>query len=240
MSKIPYYKISTSLKKTNQYKEKKGFWYNRKRTQLVLGVLGVYLLASGVLGFLMFGNRNPDIAKASESANVSSSIRLVSEKEFTVGDNVEVILTLQNTSVTEPINDLSVDFLSTKDSIKWNKLSVRSSTEEVAPSNQVGSFNIPSLGLGERAEYLLTGTYQNSNLDFLIILGKLRYTNDTGIQNIDTNRIYTNLKPDQDEKSRPFLLSVNSPRVAQGENLILTLDGRSPEIPLTSKDKGKI
>jgi hypothetical protein len=240
MSKIPYYKISTSLKKTNQYKEKKGFWYNRKRTQLVLGVLGVYLVASGVLGFLMFGNRNPDIAKASESANVSSSIRFVSEKEFTVGDNVEVILTLQNTSVTEPINDLSVDFLSTKDSIKWNKLSVRSSAEQVTASNQIGSFNIPSLGLGERAEYLLTGTYQNSDLDFLIILGKLRYTNDIGIQNIDTNRIYTNLKPDQDEKSKPFLLSVNSPRVAQGENLILTLDGRSPEIPLTSKDKGKI
>jgi hypothetical protein len=240
MSKIPYYKISTSLKKSSSYKEKKGFWYNRKRTQLILSVLGVYLIASGVLGFLMFGTKNKDLAKASESANVSSSIRFVSEKEFAVGDNVEVVLTLQNTSVTEQVSDLSVNFLSTKDSVKWNKLTTRTSGQEIPTSSQVGSFNVPSLGLGERSEYLLSGTYQSNDLDFLIILGKVRYTNEIGIQNIDTNRIYTNLKPDKNEKARPFVLSANAPQVAQGENLILTLDGRSLETPLKSDDKGKI
>jgi hypothetical protein len=239
MSKIPYYKVSTAVKAgTKKVPEKKSFLKNKKRNRLILSVVGVYLIATAVLAGFIF-NSNRDTASASTVANLSSSIRFIEEDKIELGQDLQVLVTLQNTSVVEPINEINLSLLSTKESVRWTKVENQKTKEEVI-SAQGSSFIIPNLGLGERAEYVLTGTYQNSELDFLTVLGKIRYQNSVGTEEIDTNRIYTNLDANLGLNNKPLKLSTVKDSYSVGENIVFNLsknDDQNPALPEGFKGK---
>lgn len=239
MSKVPYYKVSTSPKRLRKPPEKTGFIKNKRRRQMIMAVIGVYLVAGGLLGLFIFNTANRDLAEASQAAAISTSLRFVEEKNFSVGDQVEVILTMQNTSVVESINEINIDILSTRESVKWNK-AVNRTTGNVIPIQLSGNFEFPSLTFGERAEYLIYGTYQESSLDFLTILGRVKFRNTLGLQTVDTNRIYTNLDPSRLSGNQPLNLSLAKTEFVPGENISLSLTSPIEGSALPSGLSGKI
>jgi hypothetical protein len=175
-----------------------------RRRNLILSVIAAYVLIGGLAGLMIFRGGG-DSAKANETAFVSSSIRLGSERELSVGDKIEIYLTLQNTSITESVNDLSVDFFSTKDAVNWEELTGGNmTTVETKIKAQKNSFRLPVLSSGERVEYTVTGTLQNALVDYLTILAKIRFVNKEGSQEVNTNRVFTKLK-DYGENSNDLI-----------------------------------
>lgn len=239
MSKIPYYKVSTSPKKIIKSQEKTPFLENPRKKVLITAVVAIYLVASGLLGLFLFNQNNRENALASNAAGITTSLRFVSEKQFVVGDNVEVLLTIQNTSITESIDNISLDLLSSQESVKWSKASNKSTGEDIA-STQNNQFIFKNLSFGERSEYLISGVYQDSNLDFLTILGRIKYKNSTGNLEIDTNRIYTNLNPSDNSNKKLLSLTSNKENYNQSENVTISLAGATAETPLSKDLKGKV
>lgn len=239
MSKIPYYKVSTGPKPAHNPTSISKLFESPKRRILIISVVSVYLIASGLLGLFLFNQNNRENALANNNAGITSSLRFVSEKQFKVGDKVDVILTLQNTSITENVEKISLDLLSSQESVKWSKAENKNKEEIISPI-QNNKFNFPNLTFGERSEYVISGIYQNNNLDFLTILGKIKYSNSTSNLEIDTNRIYTNLNSSSNADKNLFNLSINKETLNQGENAIITLAGVSPEKPLDKETKGKV
>jgi hypothetical protein len=239
MSQIPYYKVSTSPKKARQAGKSPTFLATPKRKILFTSIVAIYLVASGLLGLFLFNQNNSEQALANNAAGITTSLRFVAEKQFTSGDKVEVFLTLQNTSVTESVENISLELLSSQESVKWSKATNKSSSLEVTATTG-SKFNFSNLSFGERAEYLISGIYQDNSLDFLTILGKMKYKNSTGNLEIDTNRIYTNLNPTANSDQKLLSLVSNKDTYNKGENITITLAGATPEKPLSSDLKGKV
>lgn len=239
MSKISYYKVSTTPNKSARGKQRESFFGSPRKKILATSVIAIYLVASGLLGLFIYNQKNRNDALASSVAEMTTSLRFVSEKQFVAGDKVEVVLTMQNTSITESVEKISLAMLSSQESVKWTKAENKSTGEEVSPI-QNSNFNFKNLSFGERSEYLISGTYQSNNLDFLTILGRIQYKNSTGNLEVDTNRIYTNLNPSAKSNSMLLSLTSNKEVYNKSENATLTLAGPASDITLKSELKGKI
>jgi len=239
MSKIPYYKVSTSPKKVIKSQAKTSFLENPRKRMLITSIVAVYLVVSGLLGLFLFSQNNRDNALANNAAGITTSLRFVAEKQFKVGDKVDVLLTIQNTSITESISEISLDLLSSQESVKWSKATNKSTEEEVLPA-QNNQFLFSRLNSGERLEYQISGIYQSNELDFLTILGRMKYKNSQGVLEVDTNRIYTNLNPSGGSDKRLLNLTSNKESFNQGENITISLTGTSSESPLNTDLKGKV
>ncbi len=189
MANSKNYKISALAPKNNVSFRKS--LKNRRRKSLVFSVIAVYLLMGITVGSFLFGGKSGP-AKASEAALISASIKLAEERDYKLGDSLKITMTLQNTSTVESINALAVDLYSTQNSIKWVDIKSDKTNEnlEISPT---GSFKLPVLSSGERAEYNIQGNIQSNNLDYLNILGRIKYLNKMGPQDLETNRIYTKL-----------------------------------------------
>lgn len=167
----------------------------RKR-QLIVSVVGAYVLIGGLLGFVLF-NSVSDNAKASdEIAQLAPVIDLVeksSDDSLQIGDSITVRLTLQNKSGTESINNLTFELLSTKNSVKWTEMRPESTEKETKITSEQGVFKLPILSSSERAVYLVSGVLESDESNFLTVLGKVRFLNREGQQEANSNRVFTEL-----------------------------------------------
>jgi hypothetical protein len=238
MAQPKFYSISALPKNSKGIGGKLGKFY-RKR-QLVISVIGVYVMVGGLLGYLLF-NSTGDSAKASESALISASVRLVEDKELVIGDKVEVAVTLQNTSITESINNLAIDLFSTKEAVSWVEVTGGNTQGETSKIiGQNNSFKLPVLSSGERAEYIVTGNLQNDQIDYLTILAKVRFLNKDGQQEVNTNRVFTKLKKGADSDKSLVSLALNKDSFAPGEEVFFNLSQPAEGIQTGDKLAGKI
>jgi hypothetical protein len=233
MAKTNFYKVRTLPGKTIG----KAGIFNRltrgkKRKQLVASVIGVYIIVGGLVGWVLFNN-NSNSAKASEAALISASIKLDEDKQYTLGDTIKMSMTLQNTSVSESINSVSINISSTKDVVKWNSISSNNVTSSDTAITPDGSINIPLISSGERVEYEIQGSIQNNDLDYSNIQAKLKYLNKDGVQEGDTNRIVLNTKVSSEQQLLDLKSDKNS--YNQSDAIQLNLDA-----PLGQQYQGKI
>jgi hypothetical protein len=241
MGNLPYYKVRTGPNKRKGVLERFRF-RNPKSRQLVVTVLGVYIFGGGLLGLFLFNLNTPDQAAAGQNSTISSSLRFLEEREYEIGDKVELVLTLQNTSITQPINGIVGSFYSTRDSLRWetgkNQLFEDSKIITVESANVM---QLPPLAAGERAEYIITSTLKEKSTDFLAIIAKLSYENEIGTQIADTNRVYTALNSDLITKKQPLKLAADKDVYAPGEKVILTLSKDSQVfVPMAENMTGTV
>jgi hypothetical protein len=239
MAKIPYYKVKVGPKPTANF-FKSGIFKNRRGQQLMISIIGIYLVAGGILGLFLFSSGNKNSASASQPAGVSSSIRFIKSDKFSVGQDIDLLLTIQNTSITNSINNLNVELLSTREAVKWNQLKLQGTPEQTISPSKSNYFTLPSLASGQRAEFIANGSLVDNTLDFVTVLGKISYTNEAGNQESDTNRIYSNLKPSNRFSNKPLTLKISKEQFAPGEDVPLTLQSSSENYPLDSTIEGKI
>jgi hypothetical protein len=238
----------TELSKFTKVKTiaKKGIHYatkvkSRRRRQLVFSIIGVYLIAGFLLGFFLFYKPKQSPAGANQYANVVSSIRFKEEKKFNLGDQIEVNLTLQNTSIIEPINEIAVEMLSTKESVNWEEATTSNTQDKIIKSSQKNFFRLPVLSSGQRLQYSLKGTLKDANLDSLVILSKIYFSNQEGNQEIETNRIYTDLKGNNSVGAKPIYLGSEKENYKKNEVINLTLaQDKDKSNPLSPTLEGKI
>jgi uncharacterized protein YerC len=223
MAKTKFYKVNTlpNSKTQSNLGVLSRITKGRRRRQLVASVVGVYILVGGLVGWVLFNN-NANSAKASESALISASLRLTEEREYKLGDNIKIGLTLQNTSVSESINNVSINIFSTKDSVRWNNIKSSSITANNITISPEGVVSLPLLSSGERMEYELQGNVQNNQLEYTNIQAKLKYLNRDGLQDGETNRIRLNTKT-ASEKSLLNLKSTKESFTA-AEEVALSLE----------------
>ncbi len=209
MAKLPNYKLTVHPGKKRNKNFLQAVKPKRKYRNLIVTVVGVYLIAGSILTFFIFNRSNPNRAQASEPALISGSVRFSKEKKFGLGEEIKILATFQNTSIVETISQVSVNLLSTKEAVRWEGAENLNTTNNQKIKIELGKLNLPDLSPGERAEYEISGTLKDATIDFLTILGKLNYNNSQGQQRTDTNRIYTQL--------------ISSTKTSQ-ENLPLVLD----------------
>jgi hypothetical protein len=237
----PQLKVKTGPIQKKTFFEKFHF-RNHKSRQVVMAILGVYLLGGGLLGFFLFNLNVPDQAEAGSNATITTSIRFLEDRDYEIGESVPLVVTLQNTSITQPVNNLSLNLFSTKDSIRWNEASNQlfDSSQPITPDS-ASDFSLPPLAAGERAEYLIDSTLQVKPTDYLAVLGRLSYENNGGLQEVETNRIYTSINPNLATKSEPLVLTSAKTDYAVGEQIVLTLSKSSETFaPLEVGTTGKV
>ncbi len=180
----------------------------KPKTRLVGSIIATYILVAGIIGFAMFSGFQDQSEASTQSAYVSASLRLIDEEEYKVGSKVVTSLTIQNTSITDPINNLNIEMNSTQNSVSWESAVLSSRTTQTRELKPVGkTFTIPLLAAGERVEYTVTGTLLESEFDFLTLVGQLTFKNREGPQDASTNRVFTKL---QDVGSQGRLLALET------------------------------
>ncbi|NJK70906.1 MAG: hypothetical protein HC932_01415 [Thermales bacterium] len=104
-----------------------------------------------VIGIGLF-NSIQEPAQANQPAFIASVINLEEGQELQIGEQVELSLTLQNTSQNESINDINVSLLSTENVITWNQVSSKTklSSGQTYQVNEENQTTIPFLGAGEK------------------------------------------------------------------------------------------
>lgn len=192
MSQNSFYKIISSPRRQRNIITK--ILHNPKKRQLIISILSIYTLVGGLVAFTMF-SRTEQPTVAYEPALISSTISLLEDKEFAVGDTVNVNITVQNTSSDQSINDINLDLLSTKDIIHWDNISY--ANKDLSMKNQAINKNRIKLDLlssGERSEYTVSGTLTDNQIPLSTVIGNISFINQEGLQNITTNKILVSSK----------------------------------------------
>ena len=226
MSKMQ--KIKTLPKKNKDHHRKKsvlGTGKKRKFKHLVFSILGIYLIGGVLLGAMLFNAGREGIIDASPSfASVVTSLRFVDEKDYRIGDTITIAATLQNTSINESVNELSLTLLSTKDMIEWKEAVNPNSRRAEKPEINKNIISLPLISAGERVQYEISGVLKDDSSDFLTILGVLNYTNLIGNQKYETNRIFTELNSTGLVQDQVYGLDIPQTVFSLEEEVVLSLD----------------
>ena len=192
MSQKSFYKIIASPRHRGNIIKK--ILHNPKKRQVIISILGIYTLVGSLVAISMFSRVEKPVV-AYEPALISSTIQLAEDKDFGIGDTVNVSLTLQNTSSEQVINDIDLSLQSTKDIIKWSK--VESNGKNLSSKSYKIDNNKTKLDLlssGERAEYIISGTLSDNQTPLTTVIGNISFTNQEGSQSFSTNKILVNAK----------------------------------------------
>jgi hypothetical protein len=205
-----------------------GFGKKRKIKHLIFSVLGIYLVGGFLIGAMLFNASNNATIDAGQSfAGVTASLRFIEEKEYKMGDKIKVLATLQNTSINESINKISLTLFSTKEMVNWEEVTNPNSTRNSTVEINKNFIKLPVLSAGERVQYQISGTLKDDSSDFLTILARLDYTNQLGDQSYETNRIFTELNPVISNNNKVYELKLEKSVFALGEEI--SLDLKVPE-----------
>ncbi len=187
MSQKSYYKIVASPRFKRNFIGK--ILHNPKKRQILISVLAVYTLV-GSLVALTFFTRSEQNSSAYAPALITSAIRLDTDKEYSAKETIKARLTLQNTSATESIKNITLDLQSTRDYVSWNTLDYKAG-DTVLKSYPVikNKAELDLLTSGERIEYELSGNITQSDLKYATVIGKISFTNAEGAQTFSTNKI---------------------------------------------------
>jgi|GEM_PF-1097278 len=214
---------------------------NPKKLQLIFVIILVYALIVFTVSWFLNSIPNEYQAEASVGADITASIKIVKEKaEYHLGDQIEAKLTLQNTSIEESINNLSIAMQSTDKAIFWQSLLVESGrSKDELISSQNGKFVLPILSSGERTEYLLTGNLQNTELEFVTLLGEINFVNEEGSQKVSTNKVFVPLNGFSSGSQTPLSLTIDSQNYQPNQEVVFKLSSSSSH-SFNSRLLGKI
>lgn len=186
-----FYKINKGL--PQKAIKKTGFSQGYKflgKGQLFFLVIGVYLTAGSIMGYLLFNSFNDGTAQADASAYIVSSLKINEDnKEYKLQDQVKFEITIQNTSNAEVVKELGLDLYSSDSGLKWSSSIVNTTTGQTFPGNDSGHYNLNTLGLGQKSVYIVTASLENNQKD-ITIYAKVSFVNKNGVEQIDTNKVY--------------------------------------------------
>jgi hypothetical protein len=248
MSEPFYYRLKTTPKKNKDKKVGRSNFLGRldhkskKKLNLFVSVVGVYVVLAGLIGMVMF-NISRDPAQADEAAAVSASLKILNDKEqYSLGDPIETKITLQNTSLSEPINNLNLEMRSTKDSIKWSQMEiVAGRNREQVVESEGNIFKLPVLTPGERVEYLVTGTLEGNEVDYVTILGEMKFINIDGSQEAFTNKVFTPINNINGSQDNLLELTTEKESYEPSTEVLFNLNIKKTEgSPVFPQTNGKI
>ena len=223
---------------------------------LAMAILGVYIIAGGVIGWIALNQGQEGRqaqASVDQNAILVSSIRLLEDKNYNIGDRVDIFLTIQNPNLVTAVSALKLQMQSAGDSVVWEsahsgallapdlpQFSNNSSLDTgISPTGDV--FMLSDMAPSERVEYLVRGRFVKETSDYLAISAKLSFTNPDGEQSINTNRVFTSLDTQEIQNStqNSYILksSIENIQTAQKFSLKVT---RSGEITTDSPSTGTL
>jgi hypothetical protein len=208
----------------------------QKNGLLAMSVLGVYVLAGGVIGYIALNQSSPNWqaqASINQEATLVPAIRLVEDKEeYKLGDNVDVFVTLQNPSLVAPIESIRLEMRSAGDSILWEKAFSNGSASDdtiqgtgdnfITQSGNI--FQLPSMAASERVEYLVRGTFTKQDTGLLHVDAKIDYLSNEKEQSVETYRVFTSVSEiTSKDANLQFGLSSNRDKFKIGDRLALAV-----------------
>jgi len=216
---------------------------NGPKLGFIGSIVSVYILVAALLGFAMFSGFRDQGQASVESAHVSASLRLIESETYQIGSQVEVSLTLQNTSIVEPINNLNIELRSTKNAVVWQTAVLKTNTlqmKELKPTGNI--FVIPFLAAGERAEYKVVGILADNDFDFLTLVANITFRNKEGLQTTVTNRVFTKIEESFNRNSLLKLepTKLNYKREEKVELKLFAQNHDGEPDPLAPLIKGKV
>lgn len=240
--------ISKSFRFAKNRRKRGGF--------LAMAVLGVYVMAGGVIGWIALNQgKEGRQAQASvdQNAILASSIRLLEDKSYSIGDRVDIFMTIQNPNLVTAVNGLKLQMQSAGDSVVWENAHsgaiLSADLPQFSNSNAVDSgispvgdvFTLSDMAPSERAEYLIRGRFVKDTSDYLAISGKLSYSNPDGEQSILTNRVFTNIniKNVQNETQVSYKLKATSENIQTAQKFGLNVT-RASDASSSSSNSGTV
>ena len=241
-SKARYYKVFKDRKKQRKAIDK--LVKSKRKRKIITTLVGAYcmLVVFGVFVFssILLGNGDIGTSYASEEpAKISTSIRLTDEETYSVGDSVNAVMIVQNTSVTDNIHRAVVTLENTNQSIEWDDISINNKISREEPVwIDTNSFLISNIAPGERIEVAVSGAVRKTNFDFLAVIGRIVYENADGTQSTETNKVFTQVGAGaSDELLR---LTTDKTQYKIGEKISLLLEHPEENRELIESIKGSI
>jgi hypothetical protein len=223
---------------------------------LAMAILGVYIIAGGVIGWIALNQGQEGRqaqASVDQNAILVSSIRLLEDKNYNIGDRVDIFLTIQNPNLVTAVSGLKLQMQSAGDSVVWEsahsgallapdlpQFSNNSSLDTgIAPTGDV--FTLSDMAPSERVEYLVRGRFVKETSDYLAISAKLNFTNPDGEQSITTNRVFTSLnsKEVKNTKENSYVLKASTENIQTAQKFTLKVT-RTGEITTDSPTSGTL
>jgi len=217
-SKARYYQINSHKNNSGWIKK---FVKNKRRRQVMTAIVAGYALVAGAFSYtLLSGGVDYNAEAGKLPAHISSSLRMVSDGELSLGSSVDVVVTLQNKSITDSINNISLELQATNDIIKWDVATLLNDVNRDEKIQILGNqVDINSLSPGERVEYNLSGVLEDNTFSYLAVMGKVLYHNIDGIQIDSTNKVFTKLDNNQNGSGRLLSLKTDKSVYSIGDNV---------------------
>jgi hypothetical protein len=206
MSQKSFYKIIAAPRASRNLISK--ILHSPKKRQILVSVLSIYTIVGSLVALTLF-SRSDQNSSAYQPALVTSAIRVESDKDYGRDDIIEMKLTVQNTSATEAIKDISLDMQSTKNAVKWSKVEYKAGNtvlKSFPVDNNKSTLDL--LTSGERIEYSMEGKLDQTDLQYATVIGRISFTNAEGLQSFSTNRIL--LKAKNILANQPEVLNLTS------------------------------
>ena len=218
-------------------KKPKSYFFNKPRpkAKTKLGQIWEFILAkkywvigcvavliTGLLVNASFSQKVKDEARAGESAMVSVALKQNTEK-LELNAPISMILTMQNSSPTESLNNLKFIVTNTVNAIKWRtgqNLNLPTAPTLAFDNNELV---IPNLSVNERVEYEIVGTLQNNQIPVLAVIGKLSYNNSQGKQESQINRVLSYLQA-LEKTDNVFKLQTDKDKYEEKDDIILSVN----------------
>ncbi len=221
MAKNNFYKLIASPRKRRNIFQK--ITRNKHKRQLILSVSAVYVLMATVVGIGLF-NSNDNDSQASQPAFIASNIRLSEDNKLETGSEVELSISIQNTSINESINDISVNLLSTENVIEWSQITSKTKLSDGQVFDvQDNKSKIPFLGAAEKAEYKAYGVVNNHNFDAISVLAKFSYTNQLGTEITESNRLFVSNGVQSIDSQNLYSISTDKTIYGIGDQILFEL-----------------
>jgi hypothetical protein len=162
----------------------------RNRRRVITTLVGGYMVMASLLAFVVMGQYKPIAPQAQASGSALSATIKASTTVASLGDTVEVSLTLQNTALVSPIDELKIELLSTS-----NQLTIASASDgdTVLPLTSTGGFVLSSLSAQVTKQILITARVNKITSGFVGIYGHIIYQNSGELDEYSTNRIFVGL-----------------------------------------------
>jgi hypothetical protein len=192
MSQKSFYKIIAAPRASRNLISK--ILHSPKKRQILVSVLSIYTIVGSLVALTLF-SRSDQNSSAYQPAFITSAIRVETDKDYGRDDTIELKLTVQNTSATEAIKDITLDMQSTKNGVKWSKVEYKAG-DTVLKSFPVDNnkAQLDLLTSGERIEYSMEGKLDATDLQYATVIGRISFTNAEGAQSFSTNRVLLKAK----------------------------------------------
>jgi len=223
---------------------------------IAIAILGIYIFAGGIIGWIALnqgqGGRQAQ-ASVDQNAILVASVRLLEDKNYSIGDRVDLFLTIQNPNLVTAVSNLKLEMQSAGDSVVWENAHsgalLAPDLPQFSNSNNYDSgitptgnvFSLTDMAPSERVEYLVRGRFVKESSDYLAILAKINFTNPDGEQTITTNRVFTSLgtKTTDVNTQSVYKLTSSTGNLLANQKFTLIVS-RLSEVTSDSPDSGNV